>query len=214
MADGILFDLGLSSRQVDEPKRGFAFSADAAIDMRMDPTTGVSGAEVVNTYPVERLKELFKIYGEERMAGPIARRISFARERSAITTTGELAEIVRRVVGGKFLLKSLARVFQAIRIEVNDELGMLSRALEQVVPALAPGGRVVVISYNSLEDRIVKQWIKARAAAGELIALTKKVVIPGDDEQAVNRRSRSAKLRAAERVGASGEMGEAGKVGS
>jgi 16S rRNA (cytosine1402-N4)-methyltransferase len=198
--DGFLLDLGVSSHQLDDPGRGFSFQQEGALDLRMDAGSGMSAREVVNDYAEEDLKRIFKEYGEERHAGRIAWRIAKMREEKPIETTADLAAVVRRAVGGRFILKTLARVFQAIRIEVNGELDNLRAFLGDAVPLLAPVGRIVVISYNSLEDRIVKNWIREEARdAGRLSPLTKKPVTPSETELAGNRRSRSAKLRAAER---------------
>lgn len=198
--DGFLLDLGVSSHQLDDPGRGFSFQQEAVLDLRMDRGAGMSGRELVNTYAEEDLKRIFREYGEERMAGRIAWRIARMREDAPIETTADLAAAVRRAVGERFILKTLARIFQAIRIEVNGELDNLRRFLGDAVPLMAPGGRIVVISYNSLEDRIVKHWIREEAReGGRLTPLTKKPVTPSDTELAANKRSRSAKLRAAER---------------
>jgi len=200
--DGILLDLGVSSHQLDDPGRGFSFQQEGPLDMRMEAgATGIpDGLHVVNTYAEEELKRIFKEYGEERHSGRIAWRIVKERSIHPLKTTAELAVVVRKAVGGRFILKTLARIFQAIRIEVNDELGNLARFLGSCIPMMSPGGRIVVISYNSLEDRIVKNWIRDEAKVkGTLTMLTKKVVIASHSEREENRRSRSAKLRAAER---------------
>ena len=198
--DGFLLDLGVSSHQLDDPGRGFSFQQEGVLDLRMDRGAGMSGRELVNTYAEEDLKRIFREYGEERMAGRIAWRIARMREDAPIETTADLAAVVRRAVGERFILKTLARIFQAIRIEVNGELENLRRFLGDAIPLMAPGGRIVVISYNSLEDRIVKHWIREEAReGGRLSPLTKKPVTPSDTELAANKRSRSAKLRAAER---------------
>ena len=200
--DGILLDLGVSSHQLDDPGRGFSFQQEGPIDMRMEAGAigTMDGLNVVNTYAEEDLKRIIKEYGEERHSGRIAWRIVNERANRPLQSTADLAVVVRKAVGGRFILKTLARVFQAIRIEVNDELGNLTRFFASCLPLLSPGGRIVVISYNSLEDRIAKNWIRDEAKVkGTLTMLTKKPVIPGDLERAQNRRSRSAKLRAAER---------------
>lgn len=198
--DGFLLDLGVSSHQLDDPGRGFSFQQEGRLDLRMDTRTGISGRDVVNTYAEEDLKRIFREYGEERMAGRIAWRIARTREQAPIETTADLAKAVRRAVGGRFILKALARIFQAIRIEVNGELEDLRRFLDDAVSLTAAGGRIVVISYNSLEDRMVKTWMRGEAGeGGRLAILTKKPVTPSGAETAANRRSRSAKLRAAER---------------
>ncbi len=200
--DGILLDLGVSSHQLDDPGRGFSFQQEGPLDMRMGSGAAGThdGLEVVNTYAEEELKRIFREYGEERHSGRIAWRIVRERADRPLRTTADLAAVVRKAVGGRFILKTLARIFQAIRIEVNDELGNLSRFLGSCLPMLAPGGRIVVISYNSLEDRIVKNWIREEAKVrGTLTMLTKKVVVASGRERDENRRARSAKLRAAER---------------
>lgn len=198
--DGFLLDLGVSSHQLDDPGRGFSFQQEGPLDMRMDMESTVSGLKIVNTYPEEELKRIFKEYGEERMSSRIAWRIARHREERPLETTADLANAVRRAVGGRFIMKSLARVFQAIRVEVNDELENLRRFLGEAIPLMAVGGRIVVISYNSLEDRIVKTWMREEGRVNDrLTLLTKKPVVPSEQELSVNKRSRSAKLRAAER---------------
>jgi 16S rRNA (cytosine1402-N4)-methyltransferase len=198
--DGFLLDLGVSSHQLNDPGRGFSFQQEGPLDMRMDRGAELSGLKIVNTYAEEDLKRIFREYGEERMASRIAWRIARHREEKPLETTADLAAAVRRAVGGRFILKTLARVFQAIRIEVNNELENLQRFLDNALPLMAAGGRIVVISYNSLEDRIVKTWMREEARVkGRLEILTKKPVVPSEGETAENRRSRSAKLRAAER---------------
>ncbi len=213
---GILFDLGVSSYQIDSGDRGFSFQHDVPLDMRMDTRSGLTGVDVLQTYAERELADIFYRYGEERNARRIARRVVEERKKRTITTTGELAEIVKRIVGERHLIKSLARIFQALRIEVNAELDHLSKALAQTTEILQPGGRLVVISYHSLEDRIVKNFLKERSVdrkpADDPFArqdieikpdfriLTKKPVQPADEEMERNPRSRSAKLRAAERI--------------
>lgn len=213
---GLLLDLGISSHQVDDAVRGFSFQRDAHLDMRMDAWQQLDGWTVVNTYDEQRLADMFWTYGEEKLSRRIARRIVDARQHRSIDTTGELASIVESAVGRRFLQKSLARVFQAIRIEVNDELENLRNVLRDALDVLVLGGRIVVISYHSLEDRIVKDFFRteARSAApsgskylpdrprqARLAILTKKPITPGADEIAQNPRARSAKLRVAERIG-------------
>jgi 16S rRNA (cytosine1402-N4)-methyltransferase len=213
--NGMLMDLGVSSHQIDAPGRGFSFQQDARLDLRMDRRGSPDGWTVVNTYPQDRLAEVIWTYGEERMAGRIARRIVAQREKEPIDTTARLAAIVRSTVRGINPQQALARVFQAIRIEVNRELSNLRAALEGCLEFLAPGGRIVVISYHSLEDRVVKEFFREesrtsipsgtkllpdRPAAPRLNILTRKPVVPAESEIELNSRSRSAKLRAAERV--------------
>ena len=212
---GILLDLGVSSHHFDAPERGFSFQEEAPIDMRMDREQRLDGWIVVNTYPPESLTEIFWKFGEERNAKRIVRGIIRAREQRTIETTSDLAAVVGLVVGGQFLKKTLARVFQAIRIEVNRELDHLSHALLQSIDALEIGGRIVVISYHSLEDRIVKEYFRDEArtmipSGHKLVAdtpvephlklLVRKPVEASSAELDHNPRARSAKLRAAERI--------------
>lgn len=213
--DGILFDLGVSSFQINNPKRGFTYQQTTPLDMRMDTRSGMTAADVVMTYSESELADIFYYYGEERRARQIARKIVEERNKRMITTSGGLAEIIRRIVGERHLTKSLARIFQALRIEINGELDHLTHALAQTTDILKPGGRLVVISYHSLEDRIVKNFLKERSATRkptddpfarhdievepDFKILTRKPVSPSSDEMARNPRSRSAKLRAAER---------------
>ncbi|MEK6755041.1 MAG: 16S rRNA (cytosine(1402)-N(4))-methyltransferase RsmH [Bacteroidota bacterium] len=214
-ANGILFDLGVSSYQLDEPSKGFSFRSDDRLDMRMDRSQTLDAREVVNRYNERELADVFWKYGEERASRAIARAIARHRRRSAIETTGDLTGIVRSVAGDRFLVKSLARIFQAIRIEVNDELDNLRQALGQAITILTGGGRLVVISYHSLEDRIVKEMLKdaaatSRASGTKLVAdtrveprlkiLTKKPIQASEEEVQNNPRARSAKLRAAEKL--------------
>jgi len=209
---GILLDLGVSSHQLDRPERGFSFRPGAALDMRMDTRSALGARDVVNTYAEERLAAILREYGEERAARRIARGIVRARP---LGSADDLARVVRACVGARFLTKSLARVFQAVRIEVNGELEQLRRALADVPDLLERGGRCVVISYHSLEDRIVKESFRAEAADSipaahrlapdrrrtpRLAILTRKPVGASEEESARNARARSAKLRAAERV--------------
>jgi 16S rRNA (cytosine1402-N4)-methyltransferase len=211
---GLLLDLGVSSHQLDEVSRGFSFRGDAPLDMRFDARGGQSALDVLNGLDEAGLAHILREYGEELAARRIARAVIARRP---ITTTRELAEAVESAVGGRFLTKSLARVFQAVRIAVNHELDNLHRVLEQGRDLLVPGGRLVVISYHSLEDRIVKEFFKADAArvipSGHplipdtertpgLAILTKKPVTPSDDEQRANPRARSARMRVAQRTGA------------
>ncbi len=210
---GILFDLGVSSFQLDEGPRGFSFRSDDPLDMRMDRRQALTAHEIVNTFDERELANLFLRYGEERAARRIARRVISYRP---VDTTGQLAAAVESVVGQRFLPKVLARVFQALRIAVNDELRALSQSLADAVDLLQPGGRIVVISYHSLEDRVVKEFFRNEAAeivasghkyipdssrTPKLRVLTKKPVIADEHEVARNRRARSAKLRVAERCG-------------
>ena len=210
--DGILLDLGVSSHQLDDPARGFSFQSDELLDMRMDRRQGTSAADVVNAYEEAHLVRVLWEFGEEREARRIVRSLLRARP---ITTTGQLAAAVRTVIKGPRSVKSLARVFQALRIEVNGELEQVQRCLQSVPGLLRLGGRVAVIAYHSLEDRIVKDFFREQASdripsgsrflpdrprTPELRLLTKKPVTASPDEVRMNARARSAKLRAAERV--------------
>ncbi|MGZ4612621.1 MAG: 16S rRNA (cytosine(1402)-N(4))-methyltransferase RsmH [Kineosporiaceae bacterium] len=214
---GVLFDLGVSSLQLDEVDRGFAYAVDAPLDMRMDPATAVTAADVVNTYDVEQLTRVLRNYGEERFASRIARAIVRERSRRPFTKSARLVEIVRatvpaaaRRVGGH----PAKRTFQALRIEVNGELEVLGRAIPAAVDALAVGGRIVVLAYHSLEDRIVKRVLGAGATstappglpveppedAPRLRLVTRGAETASEAEVAANPRAASVRLRAAERV--------------
>ncbi len=202
--DGILFDLGVSSYQLDTPERGFSFAADGPLDMRLDPTQGLTAADMVNRLSERELADIIFLYGEEHAARRIARAIVEHRRTQPFHRTAELAEVVVRAVGGRHSrIHPATRTFQALRIAVNHELDRLQTALPQAVELLAPGGRLAVISFHSLEDRIVKQFLRAEAS-GEtprLTILTKKPVVPTAAEVASNPRARSAKLRVATRIG-------------
>jgi 16S rRNA (cytosine1402-N4)-methyltransferase len=199
--DGVLYDLGVSSMQLDRPERGFGYRADGPLDMRMGGHTGDAGggptaAEVVNELPEEELARIVFEYGEERQSRRIARAIVRARERQRIGTTGELARVVAGAVGRRpGRAHPARRTFQALRIVVNRELEELTSSLPRAAGLLAPGGRVVVIAYHSLEDRIVKRFLIGEPS---LRVLTRKAVRPGPEEMARNPRARSARLRAAE----------------
>ena len=214
---GILFDLGVSSLQLDRVDRGFSYARDAPLDMRMDPTAGPTAADVVNTYTAEQLARVLSTYGEERFARRIAQRVVAARSSSAIATTSELVDLIRAAVpaaarrtGGH----PAKRTFQALRIEVNGELGALEAAIPAALDALAIGGRIVVLSYQSLEDRLVKRALAALAVdstpvgmpvvraedRAQLRLLTRGAERPDESELAANPRAASVRLRAAERV--------------
>ncbi|MGL5816552.1 MAG: 16S rRNA (cytosine(1402)-N(4))-methyltransferase RsmH [Phycicoccus sp.] len=216
-ARGILFDLGVSSLQLDEPDRGFTYRADAPLDMRMDQSSGLTAAEVLNTYPVDDLARVLRDYGEERFARRIAAAVVRERERVPFTTSAHLVDLLRDAVpaasqrtGGH----PAKRTFQALRIEVNAELEVWRRAVSSAIDALAPGGRLVVLSYHSLEDRITKQALvagaRSRTPAGMpvelpehapyLRLLTRGAEQASATEQARNPRSASVRLRAAERL--------------
>lgn len=215
-AAGILFDLGVSSLQLDEAERGFAYSKDAPLDMRMDQTKGVTAADVVATYSEGNLRRIFERYGEEKLAGRYARFIVEARQRQPITRSGELVEILVAATpaAAQRAGHPAKRVFQALRIEVNAELNVLADAIPAAMDALALGGRIVVMSYQSLEDRLVKQAFAAAAAstapaglpvelpehAPRFRILTKGAELADDDERARNPRAIPVRLRAAEKI--------------
>jgi 16S rRNA (cytosine1402-N4)-methyltransferase len=215
--DGVLFDLGVSSMQLDRPERGFSFRGTGPLDMRMDPTAPVTAADLVQNLSERELARIFREYGEERWASRVARRIAQRREKRPIQTTDDLAGIVRAAIPtrGPSLIDPATRVFQALRIAVNRELEILGAAIEQAAELLRPGGRVVVLSYHSLEDRIVKQTFQrlsgrcfcpkelpvcACGARPLLRILTPKPLPASPEERDANPRARSAKLRAAERL--------------
>lgn len=194
--DGVLFDLGASSLQFDSPERGFSFSADGPLDMRMDPSGPTTAADLVNHLSEPDLARILWEYGEERHSRRIARALVRARP---LHTTAELARVVARAVGDtarRYRIHPATRTFQALRIAVNDELGALEAGLAAAVSLLPPGGTLCAISFHSLEDRIVKQFLRREALAGRVEAITKKPVVPGEEEVARNPRARSAKLRA------------------
>jgi len=215
--DGVTLDLGVSSMQFDQAERGFSFRASGPLDMRMEKN-GSSAADLVNEADEAELADIIFRYGEERRSRRVARAIVEARKQKRIETTGELAEIVRRAVGpqGRDESDPATRTFQALRIAVNDELGELERGLAAAEQVLAPGGRLAVVSFHSLEDRAVKEFVRARAGRtpgpsrhappradakpAELRDLTRKPVLPSDAETARNPRARSARLRVAEKM--------------
>ncbi|MDX2482014.1 MAG: 16S rRNA (cytosine(1402)-N(4))-methyltransferase RsmH [Desulfuromusa sp.] len=215
--DGMLLDLGVSSHQLDTPERGFSFRHDAPLDMRMDPTVGITAADVVNQVEEAELVRIFFEYGEERYSRRIVRKIIAQRQESLLRTTGELAELVRQSVPGGYRPSKIhpaTRVFQALRIHVNDELGQVRRGVETGISLLKPGGRLIVISFHSLEDRIVKHLFRDKAKGcicpprlpvchckntPDVKILTRRGVKAGDVEVEQNVRSRSAILRAIER---------------
>ncbi len=216
--DGMLFDLGVSSPQLDDGERGFSYLRDAALDMRMDRREALTARTVVNEWPEEELKRIFYTYGEERYAPAIARAITQQRARRPIETTGELTEIIRGAMPGAALREAqhpAKRTFQALRIAVNDELGALEELVPAAVERLLPGGRLAIITFHSLEDRIVKQSLQTLArgcicppdfpvcTCGRKPAIrlvNKKPILAGEREIEENPRARSAKLRGAERI--------------
>lgn len=210
--DGILADLGVSSYQFDEPGRGFSTRFDGPLDMRMMKNQGKSAADVVNTYSEEELNQIFRQYGEIKNSRCMAKLIIEQRNVKAFETTQELVQAVEKCIPVKQKNKLLAMLFQAIRIEVNEELDVLKTFLEQAVEVLKPGGRLVVISYHSLEDRLVKNFMKTGNFEGvlkkdfygnKLVSLKSvfsKAIIPDEEEIRQNSRARSAKLRIAEKL--------------
>ena len=210
--DGVLFDLGVSSPQLDEPARGFSFQADGPLDMRMDPTRGVSAADWLAGAGEAEIADVLWQLGEERMSRRIARAIVSARGAAPLTTTRQLADLVARTIGHRERHKHPAtRTFQALRIHVNDELGQLESGLDAAAARLKPGGRLAVISFHSLEDRLVKRFIRGEDAprvrrglpppemAPSALAAVGKAIFAGERELAENPRARSAVLRVAEK---------------
>ena len=212
--DGILLDLGVSSPQLDEAGRGFSFLREGPLDMRMDRSSGLSAADIVNGESADRLEEIFRELGEEPQSRRIAKAIAKEREKRKFETTVEFADFVERVVGRRGAHHPATRVFQALRMEVNDEIGELERALEGGLGLLKSGGRFAVITFESLTDRIVKRFFAKHVGrmvslqqGGErwegeeprMRAVTGKVVVASEEEADLNPRSRSAKLRAAEK---------------
>ncbi|KAA9394429.1 16S rRNA (cytosine(1402)-N(4))-methyltransferase RsmH [Kocuria coralli] len=216
-ADGILFDLGVSSMQLDERERGFAYSYDAPLDMRMDATASLTAREILATYSEADLRRILRDWGEERFAGRIARAIVQARQSEELTTTGGLVEVIRTAVPVAVQRKKghpAKQTFQALRIEVNQELEVLTRAIPRALDVLSLGGRVVAMSYHSLEDRIVKRELAARSVSTApkglpveleehkptFKILTRGTHTPTPEEIEANPRAASARLRAAERI--------------
>lgn len=215
--DGVLLDIGVSSMQIDTPLRGFSYRFDGPLDMRMDKRSPITASVVLNESTLSELTRIFRVYGEEKRARKLAEAIVARRERRPWIKTGELAELIRDVttVGRKPRRNAVGRCFQALRIEVNDELGQLERALDEAIELLAIGGRIAVISFHSLEDRIVKRKFVDEATecicppgmpvcrcdkVARLKILTRKPIVPNADEIKRNKRASSAKLRVAEKV--------------
>lgn len=212
--DGILFDLGVSSHQFDTAERGFSYNKDSFLDMRMDQDKALTAHKIVNTFNFDQLTSIFFDYGEERESKRIANAIVKARTKKEIKTTKDLADIIENAVYSKYKIKAKSRIFQAIRICVNSELEILKSALKDAIQVLKPKGRIVVISYHSLEDKIVKHLFKyeekectcppglLKCVCGKVSTiriLTKKPITPGGSEIRKNKRARSAKLRAAQK---------------
>lgn len=216
--DGMLFDLGVSSPQLDNAERGFSYMKDAPLDMRMDEHAPLTAREILNTWSEAELRSIFWRYGEERYSGRIAAAVVARREERAIETTAELVDIIRKTMPAAALREKqhpAKRCFQALRIAVNDELGSLERMLEQAPDRLHDGGRLLIISFHSLEDRLVKEAIRSREAGctcpkefpvctcgfvQTLRSVTRKPVVPAAKEMEANPRARSARLRIAEKV--------------
>jgi len=206
---GLLLDLGASSMQLDDHERGFSFLRSGPLDMRMDRTEGVTAAELLRDSTAEELERLLRLYGEERHARRIARAIVRERERTALVDTAQLAAVIERAsLSRRRRIHPATRSFQALRIAVNDELGNLERFLEGFDRLLHPQGVIVVISFHSLEDRLVKQCFRSRAREGRLEVLTPKPIRAGAEETRRNRRARSARLRAARLTATTDEPGE------
>ncbi|MBO8176426.1 MAG: 16S rRNA (cytosine(1402)-N(4))-methyltransferase RsmH [Bacillus sp. (in: Bacteria)] len=215
--DGVIYDLGVSSPQLDLPERGFSYQHDVPLDMRMDLDKELTAYDIVNHWPFEELVRIFSKYGEERFSKQIARKIEQSRERKPIETTGELVELIKEGIPAPARRKGghpAKRVFQAIRIAVNDELGAFEESLKKAIELLKPGGRISVITFHSLEDRICKTIFKEYSQAPDLPPglpiipqefkpvlklVTRKPILPSDEELEQNNRARSAKLRIAEK---------------
>lgn len=216
--DGVLYDLGVSSPQLDTPERGFSYHHNAPLDMRMDQESPLSAYDVVNTWSFGELVKIFHRYGEEKFSKQIARKIEAARESKPIETTGELVDIIKDAIPAPARRKGghpAKRIFQAIRIAVNDELGVFEKSLQQAIELLNPGGRISVITFHSLEDRICKVTFKKASEIPNLPPglpvipeefkptlklITRKPIIPSEEELEENNRARSAKLRIAEKM--------------
>lgn len=210
--DGILADLGISSHQIDTPERGFSYSKEGALDMRMNAQSGMSARDVVNDYDEQQLSRVFYNYGELTDGRRLARAIVKARAEQPIETTIQLAEVLKPCLPKGKENKFLSKIFQALRIEVNKEMEVLESFLTQTVAALNPGGRLVIIAYHSLEDRMVKNFMRSGDLSGEVKKdffgnpltpfrlVSRKAIIPTDEETLTNPRARSAKLRIAEKI--------------
>lgn len=200
LVNGILLDLGVSSYQLKEGERGFSFNQDYPLDMRLDRDQGITAEYLVNHLSYDELAKIIFEYGEERFSRRIAKAIIFERSKRPIKTTGELAEIVKTAVAGRGRIHPATRTFQALRIAVNDELKALEEGLSGALEILAVKGRIVVLSYHSLEDRIVKNVFRNKAKEGGFVLITKKPMVPSFKETRENPSSRSAKMRVIERI--------------
>jgi len=203
--DGVLFDLGVSSFQMDSKDRGFSFRYNSILDMRMDKRQSLKAEDLVNKLPYKELEEVIRLFGEERFSRKIAKNICLERKKKEIKTTFELVEIINKSIPEKFKYKKIhpaTKTFQGLRIAVNDELNSLKESLNKVVNFMNPGARLCIISFHSLEDRIVKRFFNEKSKVKNQILkiITKKPIIPSDTEIFSNLRSRSAKLRVAERI--------------
>ena len=215
--DGFLFDLGFSSPQIDDAKRGFSFKLNAPLDMRMDTQNTLTAKDVVNTYSLEKLTDIFFKYAEEKYSKVIASAICKERKNKEIVTTFELVDIIQKAVGASYFYKNHPEreIFQAIRIEVNNELSVIEKALPDAIDMLSKGGRICVITFHSLEDRLVKQIFKKYSEVDDILKgmidipdeykpkikiINKKPILPTDEEINENSRSHSAKLRIVERI--------------
>lgn len=213
--DGVLADLGVSSYQYDSPSAGFTYRQDTKLDLRLDKSIAVNASDIINSYSEEDIADLIYEYGEEKNSRKIASSICRSRDQKKIETTIELYNIISEITSPKYLIKTLSRVFQALRIYVNDELNILKSFIHKAVDLLIKGGRIVILSYHSLEDRIIKDAFKLESLdcicpkdfpvcrcekESRLKILTRKPITPSDNEVLRNPRSRSAKLRAAERI--------------
>ena len=213
--DGVVADLGVSSFQLDNPSAGFSYSSNAPLDLRMDKNIKVNASDIVNSFDEEKLSDIIYKYGEEKNSRKIARLIVQSRTRKKISTTGELKNLISEITSPRYQTKTLSRVFQSLRIYVNSELEYLKQFLNNSISVLKKEARLAVISYHSLEDRIIKEFFKYEALSctcppkspicicdkvQKLKVLTKKPVVPSEEEIKINKRARSAKLRIAERV--------------
>ncbi len=198
--DGFLFDLGVSSDQLDNPEMGFAYSKDSPLDMRMDKRQQITAETIINDYSYSELIRVFRDYGEFKRPEKLVKEVLVARKQKRLTTTFELKRVVRNLYKRRKTMDPLARVFQAVRIEVNKELENLETFLLKLIDIMKKGARIVIISFHSLEDRISKNLLRKAKTENKLVVLTKKPVIASEKESRENPRARSAKLRAGERI--------------